>query len=73
MSPNEGRVADVMERGVVTLCDSKYYPGLLQLHASIQTSDPCYVICYDAGLTPAQRRDADRRENLRVLTSRTIL
>jgi hypothetical protein len=56
-----------MERGVVTLCDSKYYPGLLQLHASIQTSDPCCVICYDAGLTPAQRRDAERRENLLVL------
>jgi hypothetical protein len=56
-----------MERGVVTLCDSNYYPGLLQLHASIQSSDPCPVICYDAGLTPAQRRDADRRESLRVL------
>lgn len=56
-----------MERGVVTLCDSKYYAGLLQLHASIQSSDPCSVICYDAGLTPAQRRDADRRDHLHVL------
>lgn len=56
-----------MERGVVTLCDQNYYPGLLQLHASIQTSYPCPVICYDAGLTAAQRDDAGRRQDLRVL------
>jgi hypothetical protein len=55
------------ERGVVTLCDQNYYPGLLQLHASIQSSHPYSVICYDAGLTPAQRRDADGRSNLRIL------
>ncbi len=57
----------MIERGVVTLCDRNYYPGLLQLHASIQTSYPCSVICYDAGLTPEQRAGAARRENLRVL------
>jgi hypothetical protein len=57
----------VTERGVVTLCDRNYYPGLLQLHASIQTSDPCRVVCYDAGLDPAQRDDASRRPNLDVL------
>jgi hypothetical protein len=57
----------VSERGVVTLCDSAYYPGLVRMHASIQTSDPTCVICYDAGLTPAQRRDAEGRHNLRVL------
>ena len=55
------------ERGVVTLCDRNYYPGLLQLHASIQTSDPCRVVCYDAGLSAAQRDDASRRANLQVL------
>lgn len=55
------------ERGVVTLCDQNYYPGLIQLHASIQSSYPCTVICYDAGLTTAQRDDAGRRQNLRVL------
>ncbi len=54
-------------RGVVTLCDRNYYPGLLQLHASIQTSDPCRVICYDVGLTAVQRDDAKRRRNLLVL------
>lgn len=54
-------------RGVVTLCDSNYYPGLLQLHASIQTSDPCRIVCYDAGLTPAQRADGERRDNLQIL------
>jgi hypothetical protein len=56
-----------MERGVVTLCDRNYYPGLLGLHASIQTSDPCPVFCYDAGLTAAQRADAVARENLHIL------
>ena len=55
------------ERGVVTLCDQNYYPGLLQLHASIQTSDPCLVVCYDAGLTPAQRQDAGGRRDLQML------
>jgi hypothetical protein len=55
------------ERGVVTLCDSNYFPGLLQLHASIQTSHPCRVVCYDAGLSSAQRDVATRRPNLHVL------
>ncbi|MDP9105186.1 MAG: hypothetical protein M3N49_04545 [Candidatus Eremiobacteraeota bacterium] len=57
----------MIERGVVTLCDENYYPGLVQLHASVQSSDPCDVLCYDAGLTAAQRDDAGRRPNLRVL------
>jgi hypothetical protein len=55
------------ERGIVTLCDRNYFPGLLQLHASVQTSHPCRVICYDAGLTSAQRDDASGRPNLRML------
>jgi hypothetical protein len=55
------------ERGVVTLCDGNYFPGLLQLHASIQTSHPCPVVCYDAGLSSAQRDDANARPNLQVL------
>ncbi|HEY0382967.1 MAG TPA: hypothetical protein VGC72_12290 [Candidatus Elarobacter sp.] len=57
----------MIDRAVVTLCDSNYYPGLIQLHGSIQSSDPCPVLCYDAGLTPAQRDEAARRRNLRVL------
>ena len=61
------REAAVTDRGVVTLSDSNYYPGLLQLHASIQPSDPCPVLCYDIGLSAAQRDDANRRHNLRVL------
>lgn len=55
------------DRGVVTLGDSNYYPGLLQLHASIQSSDPCPVLCYDIGFTAAQRADANGRHNLHVL------
>jgi len=57
----------MIERVVVTLCDENYYPGLLQLHASIQSSDPCAVLCYDAGLTAAQRDAAGRISNLRIL------
>jgi len=56
-----------LERGVVTLCDANYYPGLLALHASIRSSDPCEVVCYDAGLTDEQRAGAARRERLTIL------
>jgi hypothetical protein len=55
------------ERGIVTLCDGNYFPGLLQLHASIQSSHPCRVVCYDAGLSVEQLDDADRRPNLEIL------
>jgi hypothetical protein len=57
----------MIDRGVVTLCDENYYPGLIRLHTSIQTSYPSTVICYDAGLTTAQRHDAGRRQDLHVL------
>lgn len=62
MSPSGGA-----ERGVVTLCDANYYPGLLALHASVRSSDPCEVVCYDAGLTAEQRADGARREGLTIL------
>ncbi|MEA2410306.1 MAG: hypothetical protein QOC77_867 [Thermoleophilaceae bacterium] len=54
-------------RGVVTLSDRTYFPGLLGLHASIQSSYPCEVICYDAGLTVAQRDECEQLPRLRVL------
>lgn len=54
-------------RGVVTLSDRAYFPGLLALHASIQSSHPCDVICYDAGLTPSQRAESEQLPRLRVL------
>lgn len=54
-------------RGVVTLADANYFPGLLQLQASIQTSWPCPIACYDIGLTPAQRSQADRIPGLTIL------
>lgn len=60
-------MSSVFERGVVTLADANYYPGLLKLHASIRSSTPCDVICYDAGLTPAQRDHAARIDGLHVL------
>jgi hypothetical protein len=53
--------------GIVTLCDANYFPGLLMLHQSVQESDPCGVVCYDAGLTDAQRLFAKTLENLQVL------
>jgi hypothetical protein len=45
-------------RGVITLCDEAYFPGLLALNASIQTSFPTPVLCFDVGLTDAQRLHA---------------
>lgn len=47
-------------RGVVCLADHHYFPGLLALHASIQSSWPCPVACYDIGLTQQQRVEAAR-------------
>jgi hypothetical protein len=54
-------------QGVVTLCDKNYFPGLVELHASIQTSKPHPLVCYDIGLTPEQLSAAERMENLTVL------
>jgi hypothetical protein len=54
-------------RGVVTICDANYFPGLLNLHASIQTSYPCPVVCYDVGLTQEQRLAAVGTANLVIL------
>ena len=55
-------------RGVVALADASYFPGLLALHASIQTSFPTPVACYDIGLTPEQRDFAQALPNLEILT-----
>lgn len=60
-------VPGAAKRGVVTLCDQFYYPGLLLMHLSVQESSPCPVFCYDIGLTTAQRAHAATVENLRVL------
>ncbi len=54
-------------RGVVTFCDDHYFPGLLALHASIQTSGPCPVACYVTGLSARQRQSAEGIENLILL------
>jgi hypothetical protein len=54
-------------RGVITLADANYFPGLLALHASIRTSFPVPVACYDIGLTEAQKRLAAGLEDLAVL------
>jgi hypothetical protein len=54
-------------RGVVTLCDANYFPGLLKLHSSIQTSYPCRIVCYDIGLTAQQRAAATQLKQLTVL------
>ncbi len=52
---------------VVTLCDENYFPGLLMLHRSVQESAPYLVACYDLGLTPRQRAEAEQKENLQLL------
>jgi hypothetical protein len=55
------------ERGVVTLCDANYFPGLLALHASIRSSTPVPVACFDIGLSDAQRAEAAAIPDLLVL------
>lgn len=54
-------------RGVVTLCDEHYLPGLIRLHESVHTSHPCPIVCFDAGLRPEQRAAASRLPDLEVL------
>ncbi len=55
------------DRGIVTLCDANYYAGLRGLHASIQSSFPLPVACYDIGLSHAQRAEAATVPNLTIL------
>jgi hypothetical protein len=57
----------MLRQGVVTLSDENYFAGLLQLNASIQSSWPCPVICYDIGLTPEQRFHAAGTTGLTIL------
>jgi hypothetical protein len=42
--------------GIVTLADSKYFPGLMLLHRSVQECWPIPIACFDLGLTDEQRR-----------------
>ncbi len=54
-------------RGIVTLCDANYYAGLRGLHASIQSSFPLPVACFDIGLSDVQRIEAATIPNLVIL------
>ncbi|MGZ4416251.1 MAG: hypothetical protein ACXVRZ_18060 [Gaiellaceae bacterium] len=56
-----------MTRGVVTLCDDNYFPGLLRLHESIATSAPYPIACFDVGFT------AEQRSTLRALSDVEVL
>ncbi|HET9393876.1 MAG TPA: hypothetical protein VFO29_10215 [Candidatus Rubrimentiphilum sp.] len=57
----------MLERGIVTLSDAAYFPGLLALHRSIQQMQPYPVMCYDIGLTTEQLTHAAGLDNLHVL------
>ena len=52
---------------MITLADATYFPGLLALHASIQSSGPVPVGCFDIGLTEAQRKAAQELDGLEIL------
>ena len=54
-------------QGIVTLADANYFPGLLALHASIRSSFPVPVACFDLGLTEVQKLEARGREGLQIL------
>lgn len=56
------------DRCIVTLCDSHYFPGLESLYYSIQASCPVPLLCFDVGLTDAQKDSiAHNYPDLRVL------
>jgi hypothetical protein len=47
--------------GIVTLADANYFPGLMMLHRSVQTSDyPVPILCFDIGLSESQRASVHR-------------
>jgi len=58
----------VQQRGVITLADAAYFPGLLALHASIQSSGSVPIGCFDIGLTDAQRKIAQALDGLEILS-----
>lgn len=45
-------------RGIVTLADSYFFPGLEMLYLSVQESLPMPVACFDIGLTDEQKNAA---------------
>jgi hypothetical protein len=55
------------EYGVVTLADHNYFEGMLLLHQSIQEDWPVHLVCFDLGLTEAQRAAAQSLSNLTIL------
>jgi hypothetical protein len=57
----------IQPRGVVTLADAAYFPGLAALVKSIRTTTPFPLACYDVGLTPAQRAEASSWLGVQVL------
>jgi hypothetical protein len=42
-------------RGIVTLADYNYFPGLMLLHRSVQETWPLPIACFDAGITKQQK------------------
>jgi len=57
----------MQERGIITACDEHYFPGLLQLHKSVQSDWPVPVACFDLGLTQSQRAEALQTRELLIL------
>ena len=42
-------------RGVVTLADENYFPGLELLAQSVQADYPVPIVCFDIGLSREQK------------------
>lgn len=53
--------------GIVTLADSRYFPGVEMLWRSAQVDGPIEVACFDLGLGDAERERAARCEGLSIL------
>lgn len=50
----------VPQKGIVTLADAHYFPGLLLLYHSIQDVYPLPIVCFDLGLSAEQRQWAQK-------------
>lgn len=62
-----GAAEHLADKGIVTLADENYFPGLMLLHRSVQESWPLPVACFDLGLSEQQRAIASAVDNLSIL------
>jgi hypothetical protein len=55
-----------LSKGIVTLADNNYFSGLQTLYYSVQALADIPILCFDIGLTEAQKQWANNQPNLSI-------